>query len=619
MCGICGVVSTESKPPLSEVELTVMRDSLLHRGPDDAGNYLAPGVALGVRRLAILDLSDKGHMPMASEDGRYRIIYNGEIYNFQSLREELIRRGIRFHSGTDTEVILNLYALEGPEMLNRLNGMFAIAIWDNQERRLFLGRDRLGVKPLYYVSKDDRLYFASEEKAFFAAGIPAKFDSANLEELTYFHYIAGERTPYAGIKRLLPGHYLIWQQGKIKISRWWNLAQKARQAKEEISKNPEEWLRNTFDDAVKIRRISDVPLGVFLSGGLDSGSVAASMAREGSSPVSAFTIRFNESDYDEGPLAQAVAGQYRMNHHELKVPLAKIIDHLTDAARFLDEPMVHASDIHLWMIAAYAKDKVTVLLSGEGADETMAGYGWYHTYRLLPALQKFRSLINCQIIQKLHPKLQKLHQILSLDLDLQKMLRNFSDHLPADLIDFGIPPLKGPFEYRLKVLREAEGLYPQDLARQAMYYDQHTYLCSILDRNDKMTMATSVECRTPFLDYRLVEGLASLPSKVLFQGPQNKSLLRRALGSRLPPAILKGRKKGFDVPWTVYMRQNSFLKEQILQLPEHPVWKSLTLDRKKMENAISGFFKGNDTYARLIRHLLMMTLWHDVCIQGKRA
>jgi asparagine synthase (glutamine-hydrolysing) len=616
MCGICGAVSVDSKPPLDEIQLTRMRDSLIHRGPDDAGNYFGQGVSLASRRLAILDLSPKGHMPMATEDGRYQIVYNGEVYNFESLREELKSKGVSFRSGTDTEVLLNLFACEGPKMLERLNGMFAIAIWDTKERSLFLARDRVGVKPLHYAVDSKQLTFASEEKALFAAGLPAKFNPDRLEELIYFHYVAGEETPYAGIKRLLPGHYLVWKDGRIQISRWWNLAEKAMQPKPEILKDPESWLRETFDDAVKLRRISDVPVGVLLSGGLDSSSVAASMALENPGQVSGFTICFKEKEYDEGPLAQAVAARYKLNHHQLTIPIHQVQEHVSHAARFLDEPMTHASDIHLWMISAYAKSKVTVLLSGEGGDETMAGYGWYRTYRLLPLLKALKPLA---IFSVFHPKIKKLKQFLTLDPKMQMMLRNFSETLPENLKYLGMPSFGFSFPYREKILLEAAALYPGEPVRQAMYYDQHTYLCSILDRNDKMTMAASIECRTPFLDYRLIEGLASLPTKQLIQGWKNKPLLRRALGQRLPPELLHQKKRGFDVPLDQFMRKNAFLKDQVRQLPDHPVWGSLNLDKKRMKQAIESFSNGEETHTLLLWHLLMITLWYDACIQGKKG
>ena len=277
MCGICGAVSTGEMSPLKNDQLITMRDLMQHRGPDDRGHINQAGVSLGSRRLAILDLSPRGHMPMSSEDGRYSITYNGEVYNFPELRTVLKDHGYSFRSNSDTEVVLNMYRHFGPRMLDQLNGMFAVAIWDEVEQQLFLARDRMGVKPLYYAEQDGVLYFASEEKALFAAGVKQEFDPETWEELLYFRYVAGERTPYVGVKRLLPGHYLTWKDGRADTTRWWHLAERARSI--EIGPDVVTWFRETFDDAVNIRRISDVPVGVLLSGGLDSSSVAASGGR----------------------------------------------------------------------------------------------------------------------------------------------------------------------------------------------------------------------------------------------------------------------------------------------------------------------------------------------------
>ena len=266
MCGICGIVDVYRDGQVDPGVLIQMRDSMLHRGPDDAGVHVSAGVGLASRRLAILDLSPRGHMPMVSDDRRYVIVYNGEIYNYRELRAPLAARGVRFQSGTDTEVLLRLFEADGPAMLEQLNGMFAFAIWDTVARRLFAARDRLGVKPLFYAEHQGRLYFASEEKALFAAGIPMQFDHEVWPELLCFRYVAGERTPFKGVKRLLPGHSLQWHEGRLELRRWWNLADRARARRELPMRDPVEWYRRTFDDSVRLRTISDVPVGVLLSG-----------------------------------------------------------------------------------------------------------------------------------------------------------------------------------------------------------------------------------------------------------------------------------------------------------------------------------------------------------------
>ncbi|RMG45455.1 MAG: asparagine synthetase B, partial [Acidobacteria bacterium] len=254
MCGICGIVHPDPQYQVDRERLLAMRDRLTHRGPDDAGEYMAPGVVLGARRLIVIDLTERGHMPMSTPDGRYWITYNGEVYNYRELRSMLETCGHRFRSRTDTEVVLYLYAEQGPAMLDRLNGMFAMAIWDSRERTLFLARDRLGIKPLYYAVWNDAFYFASEEKALFAAGIPSEFDAETLEELLCFRYVAGERTPFVGVKRLLPGHYLLWKDGRITIRRWWHLADRVRVLRGNPHRDPLEWFRETFDSAVALRR-----------------------------------------------------------------------------------------------------------------------------------------------------------------------------------------------------------------------------------------------------------------------------------------------------------------------------------------------------------------------------
>ena len=280
MCGICGIL-VHPGTALGIDTLQTMRDVIAYRGPDDSGLFAEGAIGLGSRRLAILDLSPRGHMPMVSEDGRYQMVYNGEIYNFRELRADLEARGVRFRTDTDTEVLLQLYISEGPAMLRRCNGMFALAIWDTYEQVLFLARDRLGVKPLYYALADRNFYFASEQKALFAAGCPAEFDETCWEELLYFRYVAGERTPYRNVRRLLPGHYAFVRGNDIQIHRWWAIEAQSVNDAHGISRQAAiEQFQSLFDDSIRLRRISDVPVGVLLSGGLDSGSIAATMARQ---------------------------------------------------------------------------------------------------------------------------------------------------------------------------------------------------------------------------------------------------------------------------------------------------------------------------------------------------
>jgi len=612
MCGICGVVHQNPAYPVQKDSLLAMRDTLTHRGPDDAGHYLAPGIALGSRRLAILDLSERGHMPMSTLDGRYWIVHNGEVYNYQELRRALEARGHNFRSNTDTEVVLHLYAEEGPALLDRLNGMFAFAIWDNRERTLFLARDRLGIKPLYYAWYEDALYFASEEKALFAAGVPTRFDHAVWDELLCFRYVAGERTPFVEVRRLLPGHYLLWRNGQASIRRWWRLAERAQTWREILPRDPVSWYRETFDAAVNLRRISDVPLGVLLSGGLDSSSVAASLASQSGPALASFTVRFAEPGYDEGPLAQQVAQRWGLSSHELVVAPFDLVALLRQACWFNDEPLAHGNDLHLLAISRYAKPQVTVLLSGEGADETLSGYVRYQPLRY-PALLHWAGLVLPRLASSFHlnGRLGKLVRFLELGHLDRMVVFNACDVLPASLARLGLLP-NGRFPYREQILAEACDLYPNDFVRQAMYSDQHTFLCSVLDRNDRMTMGASIECRVPFLDYRLVEILAALPSSILLAGRRGKGLLRAAYGSRLPPAVLRHRKWGFGVPWKRYLRQEEELRSRLLDLPHASLLQDSPLELSSIKEQVHAFLRGDDRPYPLLMQLLMSVLAWEV-------
>jgi len=612
MCGICGIVHRNQAYPVSKSVLLAMRDSLTHRGPDDAGYYLAPGVALGSRRLSILDLSERGHMPMSTVDGRYWITYNGEVYNYQELRPGLEARGYTFRSNTDTEVVLSLYADEGPAMLDRLNGMFAFAIWDNQERTLFLARDRLGIKPLYYTIADDgATYFASEEKALFAAGIAARFDPHTWEELLCFRYVSGEQTPFVGVKRLLPGHYLLWKDGLFQIHRWWHLAERAQALRENLPQDASQWFQETFDSSVNLRRISDVPVGVLLSGGLDSSSIAASLASQAGSGVASFTVRFTETEYDEGPLAREVADRWRLDYHELIVPPDELLIRMRQTAWLNDEPQAHSNDTHLSAISQYAKPRVTVLLSGEGSDETLGGYVRYQPLRY-PMLLNVARPVSPYLVSmlNLNGRWRKLAKFLALGSVESFVLFNTCDAFPADLKLLGMRPT-GRFPFREQVLAEAKPLYPKEPMRQAMYSDQHTFLCSILDRNDRTTMGASIECRVPFLDYRLVEGLAALPSSILLAGKQSKQLLRQSIGGRLPEAVLRHHKWGFAVPWRHYLRQIPQLRDFVDALPDLKLIQEGPFERAKVKNVVSEFLKGESHNEELIRQLFMIAVWHE--------
>jgi asparagine synthase (glutamine-hydrolysing) len=467
------------------------------------------------------------------------------------------------------------------------------------------------VKPLLYAEQDGRLFFASEPKALFAAGISREPDDAALAELLCFRFVAGEATPFRNVRRLRPGHLLTWKEGRAAIRRWWNLAERARDRRE--SEDPAAWFARTFDDSVSKRRIvSDVPVGVLLSGGLDSGSVAASIAAQGHEGLASFTVRFADEGYDEGPLARALAARYGFEAHERLVTDAELPDLLRQATRANDEPLAHGNDPHLLALSWIAKPRVTVLLSGEGGDETLAGYVRYRPLRW-PALSAAAGFAAGPIasLPGAPARLRKLSRMAALGDPQRWVLFNACDTLPGELEPILPDSASAAFPHREEILAEARGAYPGEPLRQAMYSDQHTFLVSILDRNDRMTMAASIECRVPFLDYRLVEGLAALPTESLLRGRGSKPLLRRALGSRLPPEILAHRKWGFGVPWGRLMREGE-LRRQVARLPEGELVRRGAVRKQGVRALVESFLAGDETRLSLLRQLLFVEVWLEV-------
>ncbi|NOT61802.1 MAG: asparagine synthase, partial [Acidobacteria bacterium] len=404
---------------------------------------------------------------------------------------------------------------------------------------------------------------------------------------------------------------LTWQNGKTEIKRWWNLSERAQAQRDEKKDDAVGWFRETFDSAVNLRRISDVPIGVLLSGGLDSSSVAASLAVQAGSGINTFTVRFDEAGYDEGPLAKQLAERWQLNYHELFVKEDDLLERLQAASWLNDEPLVHGNDLYLWAISEYAKPKVTVLLSGEGADETLGGYVRYRPLQN-PALLKITKpfLSRMTSLSVLPARLRKLGRFLQLGQLDRLVFFNSCDLLPHEIkiLERNSP---SDFSYRENILTEAQQLYPNDLVRQAMYNDQHTFLGSILDRNDRMTMGASIECRVPFLDYRLVEGLAALPSSQLLSARESKHLLRAGLSDRLPEAIRNAPKWGFGVPWAKYFREVPALRTWVEQLPQKECIAAGPFAQTHLQNTIREFFAGATQHDALIKQLVMVSLWHE--------
>ena len=607
MCGINGILHLQSQKKIDERVLVKMRDSLEHRGPDDKGLFIENNIGFGHRRLSILDVSLAGHQPFQSEDGRYVMVYNGEIYNFKEFYPELKSNGFDIRTTSDTEVLMKLFQLHGLKMLNRLNGMFAFAIWDKLEKKLTLVRDRMGVKPLYYSFYNETLYFASEQKALFTAGVPLKMAQDGLEEYIFNRFVAGENTLYKNVKKVLPGHIMtIYESGKTTVEKWWNL-KKEIQNQPEI-KNPVEWFQETFDDSVKMRMVSDVPVGVMLSGGLDSSSILASLHHQKYKDIQTFNIGFKEKEHNEAHLAKMMAEKFDYGFQTMQLEDKNLYDQLINATYFQDEPIMHLSEPHLLAVSQMAKPSVKVLLSGEGADELMGGYVRYKALQYPSLLNSIATIGNLDVFTK-QPRYEKLTRYAQIIKKSDLVLFNGSNIYPNDIAEtFGIntPPSN---EYRKKIYKEAKSLYPGNLRRQALYFDQHTYLCSLLDRNDRCTMGASIECREPFLDPRLIVGLGSLEDKWLFTGKKWKFILKKAMEERLPNEILKFKKVGLSAPWGDYITKSPAFKDELDSFSKSDLFQIPYFEHINIKKLVQNLQKGDVTMTPYIMPLFMMHIW----------
>jgi asparagine synthase (glutamine-hydrolysing) len=607
MCGINGILHLQSQRKVDERILIKMRDSLEHRGPDDQGLFLDNNIGFGHRRLSILDVSTAGHQPFLSENGRCSMVYNGEIYNYKEFYPELKSNGFDIKTTSDTEVLMKLFQLHGLKMLNRLNGMFAFAIWDKLEKKLTLVRDRMGVKPLYYSFHNETFYFASEQKALFTAGVPLKMAQDGLEEYIFNRFVAGENTLYQNIKKVLPGHIMTIQKGGKTISeKWWNL-KKEIQNQPEI-KNPVEWFRETFDDSVKMRMISDVPVGVLLSGGLDSSSVLASLHQQKYKDIQTFNMGFKEKEHNESHLAKMMAEKFNYGFHTMQLEDENLYDKLIRSTYFQDEPIMHLSEPHLFAVSQMAKPSVKVLLSGEGADELMGGYVRYKALKYPSLLNSIATFGNIELFAK-KPRYEKLSRYAQISKKSELVIYNGSNIYPNDIAEtFGINNAPTN-EYRKKIYKEAKSLYPENLRRQALYFDQHTYLCSLLDRNDRCTMGASIECREPFLDPRLVVGLGSLDDKWLFSGKKWKFILKKAMEERLPDEILNFRKVGLSAPWGDYITKSHAFKEELESFSKSDIFQMPYFENINIQKLILNLQKGDTRMTPYIMPLFMMHIW----------
>jgi asparagine synthase (glutamine-hydrolysing) len=567
MCGINGIAfSSRSRRQVDATVLKSMRDVITHRGPDDEGIFIDGAVGLGHRRLSIVDVA-AGHQPMTNEDGSLYITYNGEVYNHADFREALEARGHIYQTHCDTETILHLYEEYGESCVEHLRGMFAFAIWDRNKRELFIARDRLGVKPLYYVHSDDgSIYFASEIKALLEArAVTPELNFAAFSDYLANHATSGEETLFMNVKRLMPGHTLTWRDGKVTIKKYWDVSfVKTARYKRSDQDYIAEW-GELFRKSVQLRLMADVPLGMFLSGGIDSSAIAAVMSTLVDEPIKTFSVAFAEREANELEYARLVARAFRTDHHEVVISPDQFFEALPELIWHEDEPLAHPSSVALYFVSELASQHVKVVLTGEGSDELMAGYARYHKTILNLALGKrynrmvpssVRELVRERIAGMSGSKLQRTFLHRSADLE-SIYFDNFavfprSDQeqlLTRETIDRvgGIDPYFGV----RRVLADTDA---KSLLDRLLYADIKTYLHELLMKQDQMSMAASVESRVPFLDHKLVEFTSSLPEKLKLHRATTKYVLRQSMKGVLPEQILTRPKMGFPVPIGAWFR-----------------------------------------------------------------
>ena len=615
MCGICGIVNLKNGN-VPKQKLLTMRESLSHRGPDGSGSYFDNNVGLGHRRLAILDLSKKGKQPMISHDGRYCITYNGEVYNFNEIKKELISPNFKFKSNTDTEVLLALYEKYKYKMLSFLNGMFAFAIWDSKNKSLFIARDRLGIKPLFYMIIDGFLYFSSEIKSLSSICSKMRLNENSISEMLIFRSVAGEETPYQGIKKILPGHYMVLKNSKLEMKQWWHKNEYISSNDKKNDFNYVNWFKKTFDESVKYRLISDAPVGILLSGGADSASIAAAISKNGDSGLSSYTMAFDDEKYDESNIVDDVVNKYNFKSHKLKISEKKLYKGLVESIEYNDEPLAHNHEQHILALSRLAKKSVKVLLAGEGSDELMAGYVRHRPVNYFYILKKINSLFG---LLKKNNRMKKLNKMLSLKNVDDFILFNSCNILPSDLYNIGYK-VETNFAYRKNKLAKAKAAYPFEPLRQQLIYDLSTHLVSLFDRLDRMTMAASIECRVPFMDHRIVEKIINAPSnvissKLLSRGSKGKKLLYDSIGHRLPQSVMSGKKWGFGVPWSEYFKRDKILIAEMKNLSEMKFIKYLGFKKSVLDNLISEYYYGDNSNFNLLVQLYFTSLWYDIKIR----
>jgi asparagine synthase (glutamine-hydrolysing) len=625
MCGIAGILRLDPRDQVDPRRLSRMGEQIAHRGPDDHGEYVEGPVGLASRRLSIMDVSG-GHMPIANEDESVWIVFNGEIYNHPQLKPALERRGHAYRTRSDTETVLHLYEEHGDECVTHLRGMFAFAIWDRRQRRLLLARDRLGIKPLYYALDDGELLFGSEIKAILAARWrrPA-FNDRVLPEYLATRFVAGRETFFSGINKLLPGRTFSWSfEDGPRERRYWALNERVAGPRPMRTLEDEtRELRSRLTDVVSGHLMSDVPLGVFLSGGLDSSGLAAMMAPLVQKPLRTFSVGFGEAEANELGYARLVASQLGAEHHETMVTPQAFFDALPRLVWHEDEPIAFPSSVPLYFVSRLARDHVKVVLSGEGADELFLGYNRYRVASWNARLGRVYEALAPATLQRLIGERVAdlppgVHRVVSRSFlahgsgPRALFFENFSVFAPARqqaLLRSAAHAGRDPYADVMRCYEASEG----DMLDRMSRADIETYLVELLMKQDQMSMAASIESRVPFLDHELVEYVAAMPARHKLRGLTTKAVLREVFRPLVPAAILERSKMGFPTPIS------GWLRDAFRPLVDEFVLSPRALDRgwfspAAVRQLVAENRAGIDNHGDRLWLLVNLEIWHRIFI-----
>jgi asparagine synthase (glutamine-hydrolysing) len=631
MCGICGIFYQDRTRRVDRSTLASMNRQITHRGPDDEGLFVDGNVGIAMRRLSIIDVKS-GHQPLSNETGDVWIVYNGEVYNHQNSRKEMEARGHVYRTHSDTESIVHLYEEYGRDCVQHLQGMFAFVIWDQRRRVLFGARDRLGIKPFYYWHEEGTLTFGSEIKTLLAyPGVKAEFNRAMLGEYLAFGYTSGADTMFSGIRKLMPGHWFeVDETGDWRGGQYWDL-----NVTQDDGSLPEkhyiDMYRAGLEQAVSSHLMSDVPLGVFLSGGVDSSAVAALTKRIRQAPVETFSVGYEEAAFSELGYAQEVATHIGTQHHEVRVSQNEFFDALPNLIWHEDEPIVWPSSVALYFVARLARERVTVVLTGEGSDETLGGYGRYArtlwntradgVYRgVMPSFLRgqIRGAIQSELFgAKLQKRLE--HTFLGRDgehwesMYFDNFYSAFSGEEQNGLLTPEARESAGsPYANAMGYWEGSSG----DLLHKLLYTDMKTYLVELLMKQDQMSMAASIESRVPFLDHVLVEQAMRIPTKYLLNGLSGKMVLKRALEDILPHDILYRTKMGFPTPWARWLQGDQLNEVEQMLTSERSLARGLFRAESLRRIFVEHRNRKRDHTDRIWR-LMNLELWHRVFVDAE--